>query len=293
MKLLVNVLIVVLVILWYANFSFAITNDNFFINHSNYEFSIPMSFLGDDAVLMFYGPTDNVNFNIIIQSEPNRNLEEYTKFSKEQVQQIPDFKIEKESYETYNGNKFAVAVNSFKKDNVNFKSKGMWTIYNKKAYVLTYTATDDIFDKYLKDAENIFKSFKISPCSISIPKEFTPDNNLIMVFGETTQNFRINFNIIVNKITQKTLEEFTEFSKAEAKKIPGFEIIKEGYETYNKVKFYTATQKLMQNNIKLMAKSIWTVNNQKAYIITYTSTENEYPKYEKEINELCKSFKIK
>ncbi|HPG57558.1 MAG TPA: DcrB-related protein [Candidatus Wallbacteria bacterium] len=264
------------------------------ISYPHYEAKVPVTFFSDNAMVMFYGPEEAVTFNMVIQPEPDRNLEQYTAFSKEQIKNLPDFKVENEGFETYNGVKFATALNNFKRDAMNLKSKGVWTVFNKKAYVLTYTAPAASFEKYLKTADAAFASFKTSPLSITMPKDFVPQNSIMMGFGESTpEEFRINFNIIVKPEAEKTLEEFTEFSKKEASKIPGFTILKEGYETYGGVKYFSVIHKFKQGEVPLKARSVWTITNKKVYILTYTSTEGSFSKYEADIESLCKNFSVK
>lgn len=293
MKSSIHIIIAIAIILLSFNYAFA-TGEVLTIAYPHYEAKVPVSFFGDDAMIMFYGPGEGVTFNAVIQPEPDRNLEQYTAFSKEQIKALPDFKVEKESFETFNGVKFATAVNNFKRDGMNLKSKGVWTIFEKKAYVLTYTAPEAVFETHLKQADAIFGSFKLSPLAIEMPAEFIPENSLMMGFGESTpEEFRINFNIIVKPEANRTLEEFTEFSKAEAKKIPGFTIEKEGYETYGGVKFFSVVHKFKQNDIALKARSVWTIAKKKVYIITYTATEGAYEKFAGDIESLCRNFVVK
>jgi hypothetical protein len=159
---------------------------------------------------------------------------------------------------------------------------------------MTYAAPDKIFDKHLKTAEAIFASLKLSPASLEIPAGFVPQNSIIMGFGESTpEEFRVNFNIIVKPEEKKTLEEFTEFSKSETSKIPDFSILKEGYETFGGVKFFSVVYKLKQSGIQLKARSVWSIANKKVYILTYTSTEGAYDKFAADIEYLCKNFIVK
>jgi hypothetical protein len=277
------------------NYAYATTEAEVLkINYPHYDAKVPVSFFSDNAMVMFYGPEDGVTLNMVIQPEAERNLEQYTAFSKEQIKGMPDFKVENEGFETFNGVKFASAVNNFKREGMSLKSKGVWTIFNKKAYVMTFTAPDESFEKYMKTADSIFASLKLTPLSIDMPADFIPANSLIMGFGESTpEEFRINFNIIVKPEAGKTLEEFTDFSKKEAVKIPGFTIVKEGYETYGGVKFFSVIHKFSQNNVSLKARSIWTIANKKVYIITYTATEGSFEKYAGDIESLCKTFSVK
>jgi|GEM_PF-3517570 len=266
----------------------------FSFDYPYYSLKAPVSFFDDNALIMIYGPEEAVSINVIVQPEPDRNLEQYTAFSREQIKNLPDFKVEKEGIETINGVKFAFAMNNFKRDGASIKSKGIWTVFNKKAFVITYTAPEASFEKYLKTVESVFASFSPEPMKLSVPEAFVPKNSLIMGFGASTpEEFRINFNVIVKPEENKTLEQFTDFSKEEAKKIPGFTILSEGNEIYGGVKYYNVVHKFKQNALGLKARSAWAVSDKKVYIITYTSTEAAFDKYSKDIDYLCKSFVIK
>lgn len=299
MKSLIYVFILSFVLLSGFNYACAApqqstTQEVLTITYPHYEAKVPVSFFNDNAMVMFYGPEDAVTINIVIQPEAERNLEQYTAFSKEQIKNLPDFKVENEGFETFNGVKFATALNNFKRNGMSLKSRGVWTVHNKRAYVMTYAAPDKLFDKHLKTAEAIFASLKLSPASLEIPADFVPVNSLVMGFGESTpEEFRVNFNVIVKPEVKKTLEEFTEFSKSETSKIPDFTIFKEGYETYGGVKFFSVIYGLKQAGVKLKARSVWTIVNKKVYILTYTSTESAFEKYAADIEYLCKNFIVK
>ena len=274
-----------------ASCASAAAND-FTLNYPAYALKVPASFMTGDSMLMIYGPEPLVTFNLITNPELEKNLEQYTAYSREQIKGIPDFKIEKEGFETYNGVKFATAVNKFKSEDTMLRSKGAWTIQNKKAHVMTYTAGDASFDKYVKDAEAMFGGFDIANTSLKVPAGFCGENSIVMVFGETINEFRINFNVIVKTEKDKNLEQYTAYSKEEVKKVPDFKIEKEGYETYNGVKFYSMTSKMINNDVKLKAKSSWTIIDGKAYILTYTSTEAAFDKYIKDAEAMMNNFSM-
>lgn len=299
MKSLIYVLILSVVLLSGLNYACAAPEqpavpEVLTVSYPHYEAKVPVSFFNNNAMVMFYGPEDAVTLNIVIQPEAERNLEQYTAFSKEQIKNLPDFKVESEGFETFNGVKFAAAMNSFKRDGISLKSKGVWTVYNKNAYIMTYAAPGNLFDKYLKTAEAIFASLKLSPLSIEVPAGFVPKNSIIMGFGESTpEEFRVNFNVIVKPEEKKTLEEFTEFSKSETSKIPDFKILEEGYKTYGGVKFFSVVYKLKQSGIQLKARSLWSIADKKVYILTYTSTEGVFEKYAADIEYMCKNFIVR
>jgi len=295
MKILIYSFISAAILFGGLNYAWAVSEPEILsIYYPYYTAAAPVSFFNDNAMIMFYGPEEAVTLNLVIQPEPDRNLEQYTAFSREQIKNVPDFKVEKESSEVYSGVKFASAINNFKRNGLYLRSKCVWTVHNKHAYVMTFAAPERLFDKYLKTAEDIFASFKLSPLSISVPADFVPRSSIMMGFGESTsEGFRINFNIIVKPETGMSLEEFTEFSKSEASKIPGFTILKEGYETFGGAKFFSVVHKFKQNQISLKARSAWSLKDKKVYILTYTSTEKAYEKYAADIDYLCKKFIIK
>lgn len=144
--------------------TFAFAAGGFGFVHPCFEFNLPTSFMAEDSPVVIFGPAEGdfrVNVNFLVQNTGGKSLEEFTKISQEQIKSFPDAKIEKEGYETINGVKFFSAVASFKKEAYTLKAKTAWTVADGKAYVLTYTATEQSYGKYLKDADAMFSSFAI------------------------------------------------------------------------------------------------------------------------------------
>ncbi|MEZ7891389.1 MAG: DcrB-related protein [Candidatus Wallbacteria bacterium] len=175
MKKIFSIMALAALLLNFAPAAYAADNQSFNFKHPLYEVKVPEGFMSEDSPVMIFGPTDGdfrVNVNILVMDEKEKNLEQYTQFSLDQMKTVPDVKVIKEGYETYNGVKFYSVVAGFKQNNIAVTTKTIWTISNAKAYVLTYTSNEKLYEKHLKDAETIFSSFalKVKPAPAAEPK---------------------------------------------------------------------------------------------------------------------------
>jgi len=159
-----NTSFLILIVTALAITSLAFAAGPFGFSHPCFEFSLPSSFMTEDSPVIIFGPAEGdfrINVNFLVQKTDGKTLEEFTKLSQEQLKSFPESKVIKEGYETINGAKFYSVTATFKKETYVLKAKTAWAVTDGKAYVITYTATEQTFDKYLKDAETMFSTFAI------------------------------------------------------------------------------------------------------------------------------------
>ncbi|MHA1300589.1 MAG: PsbP-related protein [Candidatus Helarchaeota archaeon] len=192
----------------------------------------------------------------------------------------------------------------------------LYTVFNDVGYILTYTAEDDKFDKYIDIISLMIDSFEITGTYKFEPSEFTHYKNKTfnieieypsnwdvikdgMVFlsplEEPTDDFRENINISVQKLPSKmSLEEFSELNISELKKIiTNFKIVEGPIETkLAGIKANQITFTAVQGKYLLKFMSICTIKNDNVYVITFTSEEDKYEKYLETVKKMIDSFKI-
>lgn len=265
--------------------------ETFTIKHPRCELNAPKSFFGEESMIVIYGPESGVSFNIITHPESTKSLKEYAEFSKEQAR-LGGFKNVFEGEADYNNTRFAYQIYSFRDGRDELKAKCFWTLRNKSAFILTYTAPEGLFEKYLKESEALMEGFEIDPPSIKIPDSFVSKNrSLIVLSGEKTGDFQTNINVIIEKET-KPYQEFIKDSK-EGLKNSETTFLAEGFEIFRGSRFYSAIHEFKSGDLMLKAKSTWTLQNGVAYILTYTSLKTSYEKQENNVEQIFKNFSIK
>jgi eukaryotic-like serine/threonine-protein kinase len=124
-------------------------------------------FTGD--IVKFWSPptsstkkiTTEVNINVENLKE-SISLEGYTNISVNEITQFFTDAIIHESYSTKLSNLPAhQVIYSGKEEGYNVKRMAVWTLKNNKAYIITYTAEESQYDKYLKTAQKMINSLKI------------------------------------------------------------------------------------------------------------------------------------
>ncbi len=123
------------------------------------------------SVVMFLSPLENPedkfreNLNVVIQdlSSQPLSLDEFTKFSLEQLDQIITmFRIEESVTDaTLDGNPARKIVFNSVMGKYNLKTMQVWAIKGNEAYVLTYAAQSSKYFNYLSIIEHMVISFKI------------------------------------------------------------------------------------------------------------------------------------
>lgn len=105
--------------------------------------------------------TAEVNINVENLKEAT-SLAEYTNLSVNEITQfLTDARIH-DSHSTILSNFPAhQVIYSGKEEGYNVKRKAVWTVKNKKAYIITYTAEESQYDDFLKIAETMIDSLKI------------------------------------------------------------------------------------------------------------------------------------
>lgn len=94
--------------------------------------------------------------------EKPMSLDEYNKWSLNQIKTLTDVKILEENAKTVANNSGYAVVFDAKEEAKNMKKMQAWTLINNKAYVLTYTAEKADYSEYLKTAESMVNSLEIN-----------------------------------------------------------------------------------------------------------------------------------
>lgn len=104
------------------------------------------------------------NINVVIQNLQGMNIDmkRFVEITEQQIQATPNGKIlENRKIDKGNSEKHLMVwkgkINTF-----NLKFKQYFYIKNQKAYIITYTATENEYDNYLKIADKILNSFKLT-----------------------------------------------------------------------------------------------------------------------------------
>jgi hypothetical protein len=105
---------------------------------------------------------ENVNISIQDLSTQPMTLDQYTALSKGQIAAaMGASSILSVKRIAIDGKPADEMIYKMNYQGKSLKVKGVWLIEDKKAYVITYTAEPNKFDKYLSDADKTIKSFKI------------------------------------------------------------------------------------------------------------------------------------
>jgi serine/threonine-protein kinase len=149
----------------------------------------------------------------------------------------------------------------------------------------TYTDSNLGFEiKYPKDLEKSDEALGVAVL-FNLPKE-------------AEDKFIGSVNVVVQDLSEKpmTLEQYTELSLNIIKN-KGGKIIESGNTTLAGSPAYKVVQTnkcttSQCNGLNLEWMHIWTIKNNKAYLITYAAEEQKYQDFLKTFDEMVKSFKI-
>ncbi len=123
------------------------------------------------AVVTFLAPIENdggdklrENVNVMVQDAQGMSLAQYTDYSKKQLQQMVQAADLERITDTTLGGAPAKRIEYTGRDNQGGTRKFLqvWTVKNGKAYLSTYTAEEEDFDKYVADAQNIINSIQLN-----------------------------------------------------------------------------------------------------------------------------------
>lgn len=114
--------------------------------------------------------TFNSNVNLLVQdlSQNPMNLEDYHKLTLQQMQRALGQNTVKSNKDvTISGLKakeliYTIPMDASKGSFLELKLKQVYLIKDNKAYLITYTAKNNDFEKYLKSANKFFETFKLN-----------------------------------------------------------------------------------------------------------------------------------
>jgi eukaryotic-like serine/threonine-protein kinase len=76
---------------------------------------------------------------------------------------LPEFKVLEEARTKFNGRDCIAVLYTAKLKGTHFKFKAYLLMVGTDAYTLTFTATEDDFDRFLPEAERMMHSLRVSP----------------------------------------------------------------------------------------------------------------------------------
>ena len=161
-----------------CNYSFTMQNVSIGMkNFTHTEFSIeyPDSWTLDTAgswgeAVGIYSPLENPedkfseNLNVLIQDLGGQaiDLEGYKQITDQQITQLaPNGKIIESTIVTGNGDDFYRIIYTMTQAEFNLKITSICHIQNGKAYLVTFSAEEDQFEKYKTEGEKILASFRL------------------------------------------------------------------------------------------------------------------------------------
>ena len=140
--------------------------------------------------------------------------------------------------------------------------------------------------------------------SIKYPQQWqkavTPDRitgNLVKFMSPEegkADNYPENLNLIVQDLpgTSRELEQFTKFYLDVVKSSPDAKIIQEGKTQLASRPAYQVIYTLKEDKIDIKRLQVWTVKDNRAYVITYTADIAKYSEYFSTVQTMINSFQI-
>lgn len=131
--------------------------------------------------------------------------------------------------------------------------------------------------------------------SIGYPKEWRPVNFQGVVFSARSDRNNDNFNVVVISSDNRSLEEVTRLNQTELKRnLPRLEIISEDTGIINGLKYTGTVSQVYNPSVQGMQflKTYCFVENRKAYIITFGSTDENRDSFNKIIDEIIQTFQL-
>lgn len=106
---------------------------------------------------------ENLNLIILDLPETRRELEQFTKFYLNEIEQsYQNTKIIEESKTQLATQSAYQVIYTFEEDKINVKRLQVWTVKDNKAYLITYTADIAKYSEYLSTVQTMINSFKIN-----------------------------------------------------------------------------------------------------------------------------------
>ena len=109
--------------------------------------------------------------------------------------------------------------------------------------------------------------------------------------------FRENLSIIIQDLGEQkekvTLKQYTETILGYLPRIiPGVQIVESKEIILSKVPAYRVVCTAQQAEFRLKILQVWTMKNNRTYMLTFTAEENKYPLFVKTVEKMLKTFKI-
>lgn len=157
---------------------------------------------------------------------------------------------------------------------------------------------------FFRPQTNLLETYKAYGIAIQYPTEWqkivTPDRitgNLARFLPPKESNndiFQENINLIVHDLPENSreLKQLTQYNLDDIKQSPDSKIMLEGETTLAKQEAYQVIYTIKDDGINIQRLQVWTVKDNKAYIITYAAEINQYNKYLNTAKKMINSFEI-
>ena len=134
--------------------------------------------------------------------------------------------------------------------------------------------------------------FSINPPSGWVVDSSGAFGTLVIFYGPTEANFRVNMNVIVES-TSLTLSAYVSASKSQLyASLTNYNLVSEGPTTIGGIDGYELVGTFTQGAYNIKNKQDFLVQNQKAYVITSTALQSNYATYQPVFDESVQTFKL-
>lgn len=133
--------------------------------------------------------------------------------------------------------------------------------------------------------------------SINPPSGWTVDSSgsfgtVVILYGPTDSNFRINMNVVV-EATSLSLTDYVSAAKSQLSSgLTNYQLVSESSTTIGGVTAYELVNTFTQGSYSIEDKQDILVQNQKAYVITSTALQTNYATYQPAFDESVQTFKL-
>ncbi len=166
----------------------------------------------------------------------------------------------------------------------------------------TYAQNEQRSQKSISDT---WKTITLENCSLEYPSEWDyqkMDQDLgsgFVIVSKQTSNqdlFTENVSLMITDLMGMELkpEEYGKIFEKQIKSSPSTKTIETKKQHSNNLDFYTMTYSKVQNGDLhlIIQQSFWTYKG-RAYTLTFTGKEADYPSYQETLNRITNSFSIK
>lgn len=159
------------------------------------------------------------------------------------------------------------------------------------------------FTSFTLQAQKEKKIYETDVFSIQYPTDWTLETEtgtqaVFAIKGPLTSDadmFAENVNLITQNLKGMgvTLDQYVQFNESQLKTIPNAKMFSSERETRDGAQYHTLVFRGTMSNMELKVRQVYTLKNETAYVLTFTTLEKEFSQFEKVGSEIVKSFKVK